>query len=117
MASNADGGFEFNRPTIISLLYLLGAITGGLATVVGLVLAYVWRGEVHESWEATHYTFMVRTFWIGLLAAIVGGCLMIVGIGFLILFAIPVWVIVRSVISLLNAQKRAPMADPQSFLF
>jgi len=37
-------GFEFNHPTIISLLYLASCITG-VTAIVGVVLAYVWRGE------------------------------------------------------------------------
>jgi uncharacterized membrane protein len=115
MASNPSSGFEFNRPTIVALLYLLGAVTG-VAAIVGLVLAYVWKGESHEPWEATHYTYMIRTFWIGLVVCIIGAVTTIIGIGFLILLAVTVWVIVRSIMSLLNAQKRAPMPDPATFL-
>lgn len=41
-----------------------------------------------------------------------GVVLMIVLIGFLVLLGVTVLVIVRSVMSLLNAQKHQPMADP-----
>jgi uncharacterized membrane protein len=115
MASNPPGGFELNRPTIVALLYLASFVVG-ITGIVGLVLAYVWRGDNAEAWEAGHYTYHIRTFWIGLLASVLGVLLAIIGIGFLILLAVAVWVIVRSVVSLLNAQKRAPMADPATFL-
>jgi uncharacterized membrane protein len=111
-----SGGFEFNRPTIIGLLYAGSYITG-VSGLIGLVLAYVWRGEAHEPWEATHYTYLIRTFWIGLIAGVIGFITLIIGIGFLILLAVGVWTLVRIVLSLINAQKRAPMADPQTLFF
>lgn len=115
MADNPQSGFGFNRPTIVALLYLSGLVLG-VTGIVGIVLAYIWRGEAHEPWEATHYTYLIRTFWIALAAAVLGTILVIVGIGLLILLAVTVHFVVRSVMSLLNAQKRAPMPDPQSWL-
>jgi uncharacterized membrane protein len=115
MASSPSGGFEFNRPTIISLLYICGLVTG-ITGLVGIVLAYVWRNEAHEAWEATHYTYLIRTFWIALAASVVGVITAIIGIGILLMIAVTVWVVVRSILSLLNAQKRIAMPDPQTFL-
>ena len=110
------GGFDLNRPTIIGLLYLVGAFTGGLVSIIGLVLAFVWKGEAHEPWEETHYIYLIRTFWMGLLAMFVGFVLLIIGIGILILIAVSIWFIVRAVMSLVKAQKREPMPDPLTFL-
>lgn len=104
-------GFEFNHPTIINLLYLASCITG-ITAIVGVVLAYVWRGEAAGGWEESHYQYQINTFWIGLVGTVLGVVLMIVLIGFLVLLAVAVLVIVRSVMSLLNAQKREPMPDP-----
>ena len=110
------GGFDLNRPTIIGLLYAASFLVG-ITGIVGVVLAYVWKGEAHEPWEATHYTYLIRTFWFGLAGFVIGAVLMIVLIGFLIMLATAVWVIVRTVMSLVNAQKRAPMTDPATLLF
>ncbi|MBK5264287.1 MAG: hypothetical protein JJE34_03475 [Alphaproteobacteria bacterium] len=107
--------FDFNGPTIVALLYLGGFITG-ISGLVGLVLAYVWKGENRPAWEISHYEFQIRTFWFGFAASIIGIVLMIVGIGFLILLAVCIWVVVRSVISLLKAQKKEAMPDPKSLL-
>jgi len=108
-------GFEFNRPTIIGLLYLASFVTG-ITAVVGLVLAYVWRNEPHEPWEATHYTYLIRQFWIALIVGFVGFMLVIVLIGFPILFAIGIWMLVRTVLSLVNAQNRKAMPQPETLL-
>ena len=112
----ANAGFDFNQPTIISLLYLASFVTG-ITGLVGIVLAHVWQGENQDSWAASHFSYLIRTFWIGFAASIVAGLLSIVLIGFLLLPLIFIWVGVRSVMSLIKAQKQEPMPDPQTLLF
>lgn len=108
-------GFEFNNPTIISLLYLASWITGGLTGIVGVVLAFVWRGEPKAQWEVSHYQYHINSFWIALVGTVLGLLLMIVIVGFLLMFAVAILVIVRSVLSLVNAQKHLPMPNPGSW--
>ncbi len=110
-APAAGSGFDFNHPTIISLLYL-SAVVLGLTGLIGVVLAYVWRGEAHAEWETSHYEYLIRTFWIALAGTVVSVLLMIVLIGFVLLLAVGVLVLVRCVMSLVNAQKRQPMPNP-----
>ncbi|KPH60657.1 DUF4870 family protein [Novosphingobium aerophilum] len=113
--STTNSGFEFNQPTIISLLYLASCVTG-ITAIVGVVLAYVWRGEPKADWEQSHYQYLINTFWLGLAGSILGILLMIVLIGVFVLAAVGILVIVRCVMSLLNAQKHAPMPNPGSWL-
>lgn len=108
----ANGGFDLNNPTIISLLFL-GSFVTGLTGLVGIVLAYVWRDD-QEAWAASHFTYLIRTFWIGLLASIVSAILVFVLIGIPMMFAVAVWFGVRSVMSIVKAQKREPMPDPET---
>lgn len=112
-ATPVPSGFEFNRPTIVSLLYLASCITG-VTVIIGVVLAYVWKGEPHQPWEETHYTYLIRTFWIGVVGSVLGVLTLLIGVGFLILFGIGIWALVRTVLSLVNAQKREPMKDPET---
>lgn len=114
--SGRQTSFDLNRPTIIALLYLASFITG-ITAIIGIVLAHIWQGEGGESWEQGHYQYLIRTFWLALAAGVVGVILMIVLIGFAILFAVTVWVVVRSVISLAKAQKREPIDNPATLLF
>ncbi len=109
-------GFDFNQPTIISLLYL-GSFITGVSGLVGIVLGYVWRGENDQDWAASHFTYLIRTFWIGLLGSVISVILMAVLIGFLLLVAVMIWFGVRTVLSLVRAQKREPMPEPQTWLF
>ncbi len=113
--SPVTGSFEFNRPTIIGLLYVSSFVLG-VTVIIGVVLAYVWRGEPHEGWEDTHYQYLIRTFWIGLIGSGICMILMLALIGFVLLPALAVLVIVRCVLSLVNAQKRQPMPNPETWL-
>lgn len=107
------GGFDLNHPTIISLLYL-GSFVVGVTGLVGIVLAYVWRNDDPAGWEQSHYTYLIRTFWFGLLGSVIGVVLSVVLIGIPIVIAVAVWVIIRSVVSLLKAQKHEPMPNPET---
>lgn len=114
-AGPVSASFDLNHPTIISLLYLSSFVLF-ITGIVGLVLAYVWRSEDHAGWETSHYTYHIRTFWIGLLGIAISAVLMILLVGFLLMLAVAVWVIVRSVLALVNAQKKEPMPNPETWL-
>jgi len=111
-----SGGFDMNKATIISLLYIAGFFVG-ITGLVAFILALVWKDEVAGTWEESHLQFHVMTFIISLVAAIVGFLLLIIGIGFLILLAVAVWVLVRSIVALLKAQKQEPIENPKTWLF
>ena len=113
--SGTSSGFDLNQPTIISLLYLASFVVG-FTGIVGVVLAFIWRGEPKAEWEASHYQYLINTFWIGLAGSILGVILTIVLIGIPLLIAVAVLVIIRSVMSLVAAQKQAPMPNPNSWL-
>ena len=109
----ANNGFDFNQPTIISLLYL-GSFVTGFSGLVGIVLAHVWQGDNKEDWAASHFTYLVRTFWIGLIASVI---LAVTIIGLVVIWLPFIWVGVRSVMSLIKAQKQEAMPDPNTLLF
>lgn len=107
--------FDFNQPTIISVLYLSGFMLG-VTWIVGVVLAYVWKSEAKAEWEISHYTYLIRTFWIGFIGTVISIILMIILIGFLLWAAVAVLMVVRCVLSLINAQKQEPMPNPETWL-
>ncbi|MHA7820900.1 MAG: DUF4870 family protein [Erythrobacter sp.] len=109
-------GFDLNQPTIISLLYL-GSYVTGFSGLVGIILAHVWQGDNKEAWATSHFTYAIRTFWFGFIGFVVAGILTVFLIGLLLFPLVAVWVGVRSVMSLLKAQKKEPMPDPNTLLF
>ncbi|MGF1549628.1 MAG: DUF4870 family protein [Sphingomonadaceae bacterium] len=104
-----------NRPAIVAGLYLAGFIVG-ITVPVGLVLAYLWKAEAGEPWERSHFSYQIRTFWIGLAWAIAGTLLTFILVGFVVLFALALWIIVRSLNSLLKASEHRPIPEPRSWL-
>lgn len=109
-------GFDLNKATIISLLYIAGFVVG-ITGLVGFTLALVWKDEVAGTWEESHLQFHIMTFIIGFVVAVIGGILSFILIGIPILLALAVWILVRSVLALLKAQKHKPIADPKTWLF
>jgi uncharacterized membrane protein len=65
-------------PVIVYVLYLLG-LTHGVTMIIGLIIAYVSRDGAGPK-MASHYTWLIRTFWITLGGFVLGGLLMMVGI-------------------------------------
>lgn len=100
---------------IVYILYLIG-IAFGLTAIVGLVMAYVNRGEAPD-WLASHYQFQIRTFWIGLLYLVVGALLATILIGYLILLFWVVWLIVRCAQGMKYLDARQPHPNPTGWMF
>jgi uncharacterized membrane protein len=112
-----SGNPPSNAVQIIWILYLV-SIAVGLAGIVGVVWAYVARKEVHEGdWEHTHFTYQIHTFWIGMLYIFIGVVLMFVLVGFLVLIAVLVWLVVRCVKGLQAHGKQEPIPNPQTWLW
>lgn len=112
-------GFDMNRPTVISLLYL-GSFLAGITSLIGVILAYVWNGEAHEGWEDSHYRYHIRTFWIGLVygvLAVIGSFVTFFLLAWLFFGLVAVWFAVRGVKSLLAAQKHEPVENVETWLF
>ena len=124
----ADVQALVNWTTIIYLLHALSLLMGiiGTATVVGafltgwpsiiaVILNYVKRGDVRDTWLESHFRWQIRTFWFGLLW--VGLCLLFIvftlGIGLLIVWLplaiVTIWFIYRIVRGWVRLRDRRPM--------
>jgi uncharacterized membrane protein len=107
---------ERQMAIIIYILYLAGFATGGMAPIVGLVLAYVNRDGAPE-WLRSHYTWQIRTFWIGLLYIAVSIPCAFILIGFPMALAAAVWFIVRCALGINRLLKTEAYPTPESWLF
>lgn len=85
-------------------LPLVAPLTGILG-IVAVIICYVKRGDAAGTWVASHFSWLIRTFWWSLLWAIVGwlvlltlGLILIgIPIAFAIWFVAGLWVIYRVV--------------------
>jgi len=102
-------------PAVVYALTLAGIVTGGLTSVVAVILAYVSRKAAPE-WLQSHYLFMIRTFWLSLLFGLIGLVLSVVGIGIVILAAVGVWIAVRCIMGLSWLLKGQAYPTPQNWM-
>ena len=112
---SADGWFDpgTKNAQLIYILFFAGVITG-LTVLIGVVMAYINRGKL-GGYIDTHYTWLIRTFWIGLLFSFISGLLMVLGIGFLLIFAVAIWAIIRLVKGIQALGRGEPIADTQTW--
>lgn len=99
---------------VIYILYLASFFIG-VSGIVGIVLAHLNQGK-SAPWIESHYTWAIRTFWLGLLGSFVSFILMFVLIGWLTIFLVAIWAIVRVVIGLQKLGRNEPIGNPQSLL-
>ena len=85
--------------------------------LIGDVIAYSQATRSARSLIKSHYTFQVRTFWIGLIYLFVGILLLHLGVGVLILLWGFVWSLVRNVKGLLALNRNESIANPESWMF
>ncbi|MFD2261342.1 DUF4870 family protein [Lacibacterium aquatile] len=98
---------------LIYILYLAGMVVG-VTPLIGIIVAYVNKGSGAE-WVQSHYRFQIRTFWIGLLIAVIGLVTSFIMIGFLVLLAYVIWWIVRCVVGLKYLSRREAHPNPGSW--
>ncbi len=119
-------GLLANRPLIICILYLCTYFTG-FSCAVGVVLAYVFKNGPTEDWEVSQYLYLIRTFWIlvvAIVTALTGGIVLtaltesiIFAVLFgLLFFAVLIQVAARMVYAMLYAAQQKPMPQPTTFL-
>src|SRR5687767_9083346 len=95
--------------TVVYALQAAGFVTG-IAWLVAIVVDYVKRDDAAGTWLESHYRWQIRTFWWGLLWAVVGGLTALVFIGFVVLAAAAIWIIYRIVKGWLYLSENRPVS-------
>jgi uncharacterized membrane protein len=99
---------------IVYILYAVGFFVG-VTWLIGVVIAYVYRADAPD-WLRGHFTFQIRTFWLGLAASFLGAITALVLIGYLVLLATLVWAIVRIVRGWKWLADGQPVPNPDSLI-
>jgi uncharacterized membrane protein len=106
-----DRGLAF----AVYILFFFGYFTG-ITSLIGIMIAYFQSRSV-SSELGSHFTFQIRTFWIGVLCLVVGGLLLSIGVGIFVLLAGLFWSLMRNVKGVLALNRNEPIANPNSWLF
>lgn len=114
---------------VVYVLYLVGFISGGVTSLIGVIMAYVLKSGAGER-AYSHYVFQIRTFWLALLGIFVAGMMFAVGLPLafiligipllilakLVLALVAIWFAVRCVIGLIAAAGDQPYGRPRAWI-
>jgi uncharacterized membrane protein len=106
-----DRGLAF----AVYVLYFCGYLTG-ITAIIGAIIAY-FQNQSASSEIRSHFTFQVRTFWIGFLYGVFGVVLLHIGIGVFFLLWGFIWSLIRNVKGILALNSNEPIANPYSWMF
>jgi uncharacterized membrane protein len=102
-----------NNVQLVYILYFVSLVLG-ITIVIGVVMAHLNRGRV-GGYVDDHYTWLIRTFWIGLLYMLVSIALSFVLIGILLIILVLVWLVVRLIRGLQALAREEGLANPESW--
>jgi len=102
--------------TIVWALYIASYFTAWITGIIGLVIAYVKRGDLVGTPFESHMTSAIRTFWISLIVGVIGVVLCFILIGFLVLGLLALWNLFRVIRGLIYAFDGKPIPDPAGWL-
>lgn len=93
------------------LVYILQAVSFiiGFTFIAAVVINYIKRDELENTWLESHNRWQMRTFWFSLLWSVIGFITLIVFIGWFILVANAIWVIYRIVRGWINLSEDKEM--------
>lgn len=97
LATLAYGLFAFNWLGLFPL------------SIAGVIIAHVRIQYARGTWLESHFRWQIRTFWFSLLWAVIGSILMLILVGYVVLFGVFVWNIYRVVKGFLNLSENKPM--------
>ncbi|HEX7054527.1 MAG TPA: hypothetical protein VF211_11405 [Burkholderiales bacterium] len=76
---------------MLSPALIVTAFLTGWPSIIAVIINYVKRSDVRETWLDSHFSWQLRTFWYALLWLAVGGVLFVTVIG--IPFAVGLWLV------------------------
>jgi len=99
-----------NVTTVIYALYAASFFLG-ITAIVAIIMNYVKKDDVRDSFLASHFRWQIRSFWYGLLWMVLGGITLFIGIGFVVLGVTYIWLIYRIVKGWLRLNDNRGMYD------
>jgi len=107
-----DASLRSNK-TLTWIIYALYAASFivGITSIAAIIMNYVKRADVAGTFLESHFTWQIRTFWISLIAAVVGMLLMVVLVGWIVLLLDTVWVVYRLVIGAIRLNDNRPVVE------
>lgn len=103
-ASGADAEKLASLKQLTMITYILYAVSAftGFTGIVAIIVNYVKRDDTVGTIYESHFTWQIRTFWWGMLWAVIGVATVWLVVGFVVLAVNSIWLIYRVVRGFLN---------------
>jgi len=95
--------------TVVYALQAAGFFVG-ITWIAAIVIDYVKRDDARGTWLESHYRWQIRTFWWGLLWAVIGSITVLVLVGWLVLAVTAIWIVYRIAKGWLYLSENRPLA-------
>ncbi len=102
-------------PIAVYVLYFASYLVG-ITAIAGVIVAHV-KQEGADPVALSHYRYQTRTFWYALLGGLIGVALLLILIGWVIIFALGIWMLIRCVKGLIYALDRKAIPNPTTLLW
>lgn len=99
---------------IVTALYALSLVTA-ITHIPGVIVAYIKMPDVRGTLYESHFTYAIRSFWIGMALLVAGVALCLVGVGIVILSLMGVWWLIRIIRPVIALMEDRPINDPYGF--
>jgi uncharacterized membrane protein len=112
-----ENDLTLSRKIVISIyiLYLAAALMPPLA-IIAVIVAYIFEGDATD-FLVSHYLYLIRTFWIGLLFFGISALLFPVLIGILFWLLSAIWWLIRVAKGLKATLQFKPIIRPKTWKF
>jgi uncharacterized membrane protein len=83
---------------IVCYVLYFTALISGITALIGVIIAYVKKGDARGTVWESHFDNLISVFWIALVGCIVGALTVwVLGLGILILIGVFVWYLYRTI--------------------
>lgn len=104
---------------VVHGLYVATFFTG-ITSIPGVIVAYLKRGDARGTRYESHFTYAIRTFWLGLAGTLLIAMLFLTIIGIplcaVMIGLLSIWWIIRMVRPIVALLDNRPIADPYTYL-
>jgi len=117
-ASNQDESEDPITRKVAYGIYIanLASIVLPMLPILGVIFAYIFEND-GKAVLKSHYDYLIRSFWIGILYFGISGLLVLILIGFALLPICVIWWLIRMAKGLKSLMRNQPIANPKTWLF
>lgn len=101
---------QLKQYNLITYIFYIVGFFIGVTPIIAIIMNYLKRAEMRGTWLESHVNWQIKTFWVTLIAYLVGAVLTTILIGFIVLLLAFIWHIYRLVKGLMALNNNQPVS-------